>query len=99
MQKITKTEFKQLHAAGKLSLAGAALLTKEEAADVIEAARKNDVPLMTKPTTNHGFIDDRHHSVYRDGNIIYLERIEQGDDWQRTSSHRPKPHTAVYQVK
>ena len=99
MQAITKKEFKQLHADGKLSLAGAALLTKEDVADVIEAARKNGAPLMTQPTTSYGNIDDRHHKLYRDGDIVYLERIEQGDDWKRWSSHRPKPHTTVYQVK
>ena len=99
MQAITKKEFKQLHAEGALALAGAVTLTKEEARDVIEAARKNGVPLVTQPTTSYGDIDDRHHKVYRDGGIIYLERIEEGDDWRRWSSDRPKPHTTVYQVK
>ena len=99
MQNITKTEFKKLHASGRLSLAGAASITKEAARDVIEAARKTGTAINTTPTTSYGYIDDRHHKVYRDGDIIYLERIEQGDDWKKWGNFKPKPHTTVYQVK
>lgn len=99
MDKISKTLFKQLHGAGKLSLAGATSLSKEDAADVVAAARKTGTPLATQPTTSYGNIDDRHHKVYRDGDIIYIERIEVGDEWKKWSSHKPTPHTTVYQVK
>lgn len=100
MQNISKTEFKKMHASNQLLLLGAPQLTKEATADVIAAAIKTGTqPIGGKPTTSFGFIDDRHHKVYRDGDFIYLERIEQGDDWKKTSSHKPETFTVVYRVK
>lgn len=102
MESLAKTTFKRMHTNGELLLLGAASLTKEASADVVNAAIKLEkLPTGTQVAPgSFGFIDDRHHKIYMDeaNSIVYLERIEIGDDWQRTSSHRPKPHTTVYRI-
>lgn len=103
MQSLQKKQFKAMHSNGQLLLLGAASLTKEASADVVNAAIKlNKLPEGTQTNPgSYGYIDDRHHKVYYDepNSVIYLERIEVGDDWKAWSSHRPKPHTTVYRVE
>lgn len=100
MEKMTKRQFKQLHAGGELLLLWAGLGTKEHFAELLgeKLAAGEYLPDYARPVTSYGHIDDRHHAVYIDeaNGLVYMERIEEGDDWKNWSSHRPEPHTTIY---
>lgn len=103
MESITKTKFKQMHKNGELLLLGSSSTTKEDVAAIVQKAiDAGELPVGEQTTPgSHGFIDDRHHKIYMDeaNGIVYLERIEVGDDWRKWSSSEPLPLTAVYKVE
>lgn len=103
MESITKTKFKQMHKNGELLLLGSSSTTKEDVAAIAQKAiDAGELPSGEQTTPGgYGSIDDRHHKVYMDeaNGIVYLERIEVGDDWKKWSSDAPLPLTVVYRVQ